>query len=359
MGPSAEEQSVVPDLSIVIASYNAAAWLESTLDSLVEAASRTVQSVEIVLVDDGSTDGTADVLDRYAQHSPVPIRVKTQENKGRFLAFWAAAQEARAPRIVIYGARMLMRPDALAYLDEVDPQIRAGHVWNGHVVTDPDGPLVTRFWEVPTYVFWGEYLKNPRPMSITPENFDRVPKGTGSLLIDRQLFIDACIAAWPEDNAALISDDTKLLRYVVERHPMRIDPGFGAIYRPRVSVRSFLSHAFTRGTLFVDSYAGTSVARNLALVGLSLAPAVLLVLIAVAFATQAIWAFVVILLIGIAGVAAPAAVAGLRRCPGRAVLSYFTYIVPFSAVFWAGLVRGVVIHRRSFVRDAREKNPTA
>lgn len=340
-------------VSVILASYNAAPWLAEALDSIVQAALRTSWPVELVVVDDGSTDDTAQMLADYKAACVIPMRVVSQQNSGRFLAFYAAAEAASGARVLIMGDRMRMQPDAFEYLERVDPTLPEGQVWNGHVPTASDGPLVSRFWEVPLHIFWGSYLADPKPTEITEENFDRVPKGTGSLLIGRQFFLDACKAVWPEENAALVSDDTKLLRYVVAHRPMRLDPAFGAIYRPRVNVRSFLSHAYTRGTLFVDSYAGTSLVRNILLVGLSVLPVIFAIALVAALVTGA-WTFLLVLVtLAVLGLLAPAAVAAIRKAPARAVLSYVTYVVPFGAVFWAGLVRGVVVHRRAFRRARR------
>lgn len=337
------------DLSIVIASYDSAPWLPSTIGSLLTALQRSTLSAEIVVVDDGSTDDTPAVLAELAATSPVPLRVVAQENRGRFLARWEGAQAARADRLLIFDSRLLMGEDSFAYLEQVDAPL-GRPPWNGHVPTDPAAPLVGRFWEVPTHLFWGDYLAHPAPTEIRLDNFDRVPKGTGCLIIDRQLFLDACLAAWPEDNAHLVSDDTKLLRFVCERRPLRLDPGFRALYRPRTTVRGFLRHAYQRGTLFVDSYAGTSALRNVVLLALAVVPVLALAALIVALALGAWWAVGVLLALVVLGIAAPAAAAAVRRAPGRAIAAYLTYVVPFGAVFWAGLVRGLRVHRRSFAR---------
>ncbi|MFP3464448.1 glycosyltransferase family A protein [Leifsonia sp. SIMBA_070] len=343
------EPQPIPDLSIVIASYDSAPWLPSTIASLWAALERSTVAAEIVVVDDGSTDGTAAVLAELAAASPVPFRVVSQENRGRFLARWEGAQAARADRLLIFDSRLLMGEDSFAYLDRVDDDL-GRPPWNGHVPTDPASPLVGRFWEVPTHIFWGDYLAHPRPTEISLDNFDRAPKGTGCLVIDKQLFLDACRAAWPEENAHLVSDDTKLLRFVCERRPLRLDPGFRALYRPRTTVRGFLRHAYDRGTLFVDSYAGTSPLRNAVLLALAIVPVLAVAALVVALAFGAWWAVAVIVAVVVLGIAAPAAAAAARRAPGRAVAAYLTYVVPFGAVFWAGLVRGLRVHRRSFAR---------
>jgi glycosyltransferase involved in cell wall biosynthesis len=345
-----DETQPVPDLSIVIASFDSAPWLPTTIGSLRAALSASSVSAEIVVVDDGSTDDTAAVLGELAAGSGAPLHVVRQPNRGRFLARWAGAQAARSSRLFLFDSRLLMDPESFAYFERIDAHLPDGQVWNGHVPTDASAPLVGRFWEVPTHIFWGGYLAHPAATDITLDNFDRVPKGTGCLVIDKDLFVAACQAAWPEENADLVSDDTKLLRYVAGIRPIRLDPGFRATYRPRVTVAGFLRHAFDRGTLFVDSYAGTSALRNAALIGLAVAPIVALGALILAAAFGVWWLMWLVLGAVVVGLVAPAAVAAGRGAAGRAILGYLVYVLPFGAVFWAGLARGLWVHRKAFRR---------
>lgn len=338
------------DLSVVIASFDSAPWLPTTIESLRAALGRSSLRAEIVVVDDGSTDDTPAVLEALSEGSPVPIRVVRQENSGRFLARWAGTQAARADRLFLFDSRLLMEQDSFAHFEQTDPGPAAGWIWNGHVPTDPAAPLVGRFWEVPTHLFWGGYLAHPAVTQITADNFDRVPKGTGCLVIDKALFEEACRAEWPEDNQDLVSDDTRLLRYVIARRPIRLDPGFGALYRPRTTVPGFLHHAYDRGTLFVDSYAGTSAARNAVLVGLVVLPVLALLVLVVAAVLGLWWLVALILGLAVVGVLAVALAARLRGAAWRAVLAFLTYIVPFGFSFWCGLARGLRVHSAAFRR---------
>ncbi len=61
-----------PLVSIVVAAHNAAPWLAETLDSGL---CQTYRSLEIVVVDDGSTDDTPDILNRYAGTHPGSFRI--------------------------------------------------------------------------------------------------------------------------------------------------------------------------------------------------------------------------------------------------------------------------------------------
>lgn len=340
-------------VSVVIASYNSAAWLPSTLKSLAAALELTSWNAEVVVVNDGSTDETITELTKLKQNFPVPLRVIDQDNKGRFLARWEGIQAARFEMVLLLDSRLLTHQHALDYLQRTFAIEPTSTVWNGHVITDATASLVGQFWSVPTYLFWGDYLSHPRPTLITLENFDHLPKGTGFLLIPKKLFERACLHVWPTTNARLTSDDTKLLRFVVGETPIRLDPGFSATYRPRTSIKQFLSHSWGRGTLFVDSYAGTSALRNALLIILTVIPPLALLAL-IGFSLASLWTVVVTLAaLILAGLLAPAAIAALRGCPPRAVLSYLTFVIPFGVTFWAGLVRGLVVHRKSLTSTSR------
>jgi hypothetical protein len=222
--------------------------------------------------------------------------------------------------------------------------------WNAHVDTDPAAPLVGRFWEVPTWIFWSAYLRDPRPLALTPENFDRMPAGTTMFLASRASLLAAMRAAWPSGDARYASDDTAILRQLVTSTPTRIDPDFRAVYRPRLTFGAFLRHSHVRGVLFVDSYAGTTALRSSLLVLLVLLPPLVLAAVVVTFAlslTAIAWgllgAVVVALLV-------PVAIAVAWRSPSRPLLAYVIYAIPFGLVFWAGLARGLVINRAAFRR---------
>ena len=346
-------------VSVVIPSYNSARWLPSTLGALAVAVRQADADVEVIVVDDGSDDDSGAVVERLAADFPGDLIVVRQENSGRFLARWSGIERARGDHVLLLDSRVVLAPDALSYLlpaVAADPE-PAG--WNAHVYTDPASPLVGRFWEVPTFVFWGGYLRDPRPYDLTPATFDSAPKGTGAFLARREVLVEAFQQAWPEGDAKLISDDTKILRWVAENGGIRLDPGFAATYRPRTTVAGFVRHSFDRGTLFVDSYAGTSAVRSIVLLLAAIGPILAVAAIVwLAIAGAGIIALAVVAALVLV-VLAPLIPASMNRCPPRAMLSYVTYILVFFVPFWSGLVRGIVIHRGAFLDRSRSTGPAA
>ncbi|WP_351227530.1 glycosyltransferase family 2 protein [Streptomyces sp. NPDC002133] len=70
-----------PDVSVIIGAYEAMPYLVKCLDS-VEAQTLGPARIEIVAVDDGSTDGTGEYLEDFTARAKVPVRVVRQPNSG-------------------------------------------------------------------------------------------------------------------------------------------------------------------------------------------------------------------------------------------------------------------------------------
>lgn len=67
-------------LTVVIPAYNVEKYLEHTLNSF--AAESILSDIEVLIVDDGSKDRTAEIGSRYAQQYPQTFRVISKENGG-------------------------------------------------------------------------------------------------------------------------------------------------------------------------------------------------------------------------------------------------------------------------------------
>jgi len=67
-----------PDISIIIPVYNSSKYLRQCLDSII---SQTITDIEIICVDDGSTDNSLDILNEYKQKDS-RIIILQQKNKG-------------------------------------------------------------------------------------------------------------------------------------------------------------------------------------------------------------------------------------------------------------------------------------
>ncbi len=85
----------VPSVSIIVAVYNSAPFLRKCVDSLLE---QTLRDIEVILMNDGSTDQSGIICDEYAARDP-RVRVVHQKNSGPANARNNGSKVASAPYI--------------------------------------------------------------------------------------------------------------------------------------------------------------------------------------------------------------------------------------------------------------------
>jgi len=97
-------------VSVVVPAYNEAANIAATVRSLVHS---DYPAVEVIVVDDGSTDGTAAVVERLGLRG---VRVIRQPNGGKPAALNTGIRHARAELIVLVDGDTVFEPDAIGRL---------------------------------------------------------------------------------------------------------------------------------------------------------------------------------------------------------------------------------------------------
>jgi len=92
------------DISVVIPVYNGEKLLRRCLDSVV--GQKTRYSCEVIVADDGSTDGSLEVLRQYVDiyHNSVQLRLLTQKNEGPAKARNWGIKEAKGRYIALLDA---------------------------------------------------------------------------------------------------------------------------------------------------------------------------------------------------------------------------------------------------------------
>ncbi|HEX6929639.1 MAG TPA: glycosyltransferase [Gammaproteobacteria bacterium] len=96
-----------PLVSVIIATHNRAAYLPETLPSILE---QTFRDLELIVVDDGSTDDTAAVLQGFSDERLIVIR---QENAGVAAARNAGIREARGHFMLVHDDDDIMLPNRI------------------------------------------------------------------------------------------------------------------------------------------------------------------------------------------------------------------------------------------------------
>ncbi|MDE1991045.1 MAG: glycosyltransferase family 2 protein [Rhizobiaceae bacterium] len=133
----------IPDVSFIIAAYNAEDTLERAIDS---ALAQGAVSMEVIVVDDCSSDGTRDIAGNHAD--PRVRLVAMPRNGGPAAARNAGLNAARGRWVAVLDSDDMLRPDRMARLiaraEKAEAQIAVDNI---DVVRGEDEPVGTMFPE--------------------------------------------------------------------------------------------------------------------------------------------------------------------------------------------------------------------
>ena len=188
-----------PLVSVLIPCYNSERWVAETLDSVL---AQSWINIEVIVVDDGSTDHSIDVVKGYVQRG---IKLICQSNKGAAAARNAAFLASRGEYVQFLDA------DDLLSANKIESQLR-------RLIVNPDAVAVCQ---------WGRFYNNVSNLILNPDDtwrdLDPIDwlvaawiNGEGTLfpalwLVPREVVVKA--GPWREDLS--LNDDGEFFTRVV------------------------------------------------------------------------------------------------------------------------------------------------
>ena len=129
-----------PLVTIIINCYNRSHYIERTIESVL---AQNYKPVEIIVMDDGSTDGTYKVVSKYKKK----LNLYRQENQGIAIARTNAAKLAKGELIAFQDDDDLMHPDRVVNLYKAMCKFPDAVMATGdYAVIDSDGSLTGQRW---------------------------------------------------------------------------------------------------------------------------------------------------------------------------------------------------------------------
>ncbi len=134
-----------PPVSITIATYNAERWIEQCLNSIFEQ-TYPQELIEVVIVDDGSTDGTREILQDLADDRR-NLKIVEQENQGTASAHTTGLKNSSGKYIFVLSHDAYAEPnwaESVVEVFEENPQVGIvqGEVEAVRQVTEPFAHVV-------------------------------------------------------------------------------------------------------------------------------------------------------------------------------------------------------------------------
>jgi len=200
----------MPDVSVIVPAYNSAELIRESIDSALRQQQVTC---EVIVVDDGSTDGTWEVLQSYGDR----IRSIRQSNQGAYYARNAAAAIATGEWLAFLDADDVWADDKLAkQLQLAAPQV--GLIYSDCANLDASGRVTGRTSDAAALVE-GRIFE-----PLLTNNF----LSTSTVLIRRKVFEELGGFATEIKGCA---DWDMWLRYAASDREVRVHPDALASYR--------------------------------------------------------------------------------------------------------------------------------
>jgi glycosyltransferase involved in cell wall biosynthesis len=233
-------------ISIVIPVYNEEYFISGLLES-ISRIEYPLDCYEVIVVCDGCTDGTVSEVKKFLFADLIDLK----NNVGRYNARKIGAEHATHPNILFIDARCIVDPNILSVIN-----VSTDRVIIGKVLGDKKpGGLETFYAAVRRKVFSNYYKNSSRKIELNKDNFDSLPKGTGVFFVDKDILFRAYDALSHFEMGKDSSDDTKLIKTIVQEIPAILDPDVKIINYYRKSFLAGLSHlAIFIPASFVDYY---------------------------------------------------------------------------------------------------------
>lgn len=216
---------MLPLVSILIPAWNSAPWLGATLDSALQ---QTHPRIEIIVIDDGSTDQTLTVARARAARHPDRIRVVSQSNAG------ASAARNHALRLASGDYIQFLDADDLLSPRKIELQLAL---------------LSTRAADTLATCRWGRFESDPSASrfvdhavfrDFSPIDYLLAHVGAGQMMHPAAWLIPRSVAerAGPWDESLSLNDDGEYFARIVRCSvglAFTVDSAANSLYRSNLS----------------------------------------------------------------------------------------------------------------------------
>jgi len=177
-----------PLISVVMPAYNHDKYIAKALESVV---SQTYQNLELIVVNDGSTDKTQNVIDDFlSKHSNLRVKIARQANSGSPAAIENGVQLASGDYISLINSDDIFEPARIAWMFRSMRRANAELSFTGVKLIDDEGIECGHDNQVAETIRSKLTLIKDYPHLIYALLDANIAVSTGNLMFTRKLYLD-------------------------------------------------------------------------------------------------------------------------------------------------------------------------
>lgn len=132
-----EKMHRLPLITVYITNYNYGRYIEKSINSVID---QSAQDFELIIIDDGSTDNSLEIIESYQNHDK--IQIIHQKNKGLNITNNIAMRAAKGKYLVRLDADDFLAKDALKVMsDKLESDDELGLVFPDYYYVDESGEI--------------------------------------------------------------------------------------------------------------------------------------------------------------------------------------------------------------------------
>ena len=253
--------------SFIIPAFNAQSSIGGTLQAIYIAISNSsIKEFEIIIVNDGSTDGTDLTVKKMGLQD---VKIINQLNQGRLQARLNGIYAAKHQNLIFLDSRVWTDHYAVVNLETILLKSQPKMVISKIIFSSTN--LLGIFWDAVTRIVWRKYYRDNEDIVLTLKNFDYYPKGTTLLYVKKEIMLEAYGRLTKEQlENKNTNDDTLIIKSIVEKYEVLLAKNFVGYYFPREKFKPFLGHAKHRGYVASEGYFAIGTSGRRWLISISL-----------------------------------------------------------------------------------------
>lgn len=226
----------LPKISVIIPNYNYGHFIGQTIESVM---TQNYENIELIIVDDGSTDNSVEIIQRYVIQYPNKIKLFRQINQGQTPAINAGLRQAKGEIIGWINSDDIYCQGAITHIvDEFERNRHIDIVFGDLALMNQNGKITKKMKQLPidkmtgafiglgrivasNTVFWRTkllknvgYLKDDFIYNMDGEFFSRL------FYAGKSIHINKCIANFrihPQAKSSDYSSHSKFFKFNAEK----------------------------------------------------------------------------------------------------------------------------------------------